>query len=279
MSQESNLGIINEHADFNLYGDQEARLNKFRELSCGDFKKQIIKLNAQLRGLNTALHDFDGQGVFVGGGDIITEGDDEIAVEHMPPDQKDKQDLLDYTLSTAQSLDNMQDAALLMAAGINQIHPFSDGNGRVSRVLYTDLAAGGEFLQENYDEILEGRGSIDIGSYIPNGYLLAIAKQRLGDGASDPDLRAEACRVLSDAFKEPDKYILSSQHIPIERFKPLAEKGITVRDYLVATSLNLVSSRLTTRYEWVKEETDQKRPIMRRVPKGFEPDARFSSKP
>ena len=274
MTLEISPSNASEQGALGLHGNEEARQKEFRELSFNSFAKKIIGLNARFRGINPALHDFDGEGVFVGG-EIIGENGEEMAADHTPPDQKDKQGLLDYALTTAQSLESIQDAALLMAASINQIHIFADGNGRISRVIYAELAAGDDFLQKNYAEITSGRESIDIGSYIPNRYLLGIAKQRLGSSASDSELRAEACKVLCDAFKEPDKYVLQTQDIPISRFKVLAEKGITLHDYLVVTSLNLVSSRLANSHEKVSVTDEQGRVQNYYIPKGFQQDTRF----
>ena len=231
-----------------FYGDEAERQNRFNGYSYEDFRERLIKSNAYVRKINPALHDFDGAGVVVGG-----EGVDGLIVEHQPPEQKDKESLLKYMLETAQKLDNIQDVALLVGAGITQIHPFIDGNGRTSRLLYTNLSAGIDFFKKNEDEILGGRRSIDLGTLIPNKFLTEIAKQRLPQDADDAQISAEACRVLCDAFLSPDEYVVFPKDVWSHYAKAL-EGGMPLRDYLVMASHNLISSNLAEDKEVIPGE-------------------------
>lgn len=233
-----------------LYGDEAERQKRFNGYSYEDFREELIKSNAYVRKINPALHDFDGEGVAVGG-----EGVDGQYVVHRPPEQKDKESLLRYMLETAQKLDNIQDVALLVGAGITQIHPFIDGNGRTSRLLYANLSAGTDFFKKNEDEILEGRSSIELGSIIPNKFLIEIAKQRLPQDADDAQISAEACRVLCDAFLSPDEYVVFPKDVPQSpRLAKALEGGMTLRDYLVMASYNLISSNLAEDKDFVIQE-------------------------
>ena len=120
-----------------IWGNETERKQKFDAMTPDKFASWIITLNAKLRGKNPALHSFDGEGVVVGDEDMV--GEESVHIEHQPPDQEDKQELLTFVLQSAQKLSNIQDVALLVSAGINQIHPFRDKNGTVSRLIYAKM--------------------------------------------------------------------------------------------------------------------------------------------
>ena len=224
-----------------LWGDETERKQKFDTMTPDSFAKWLITLNAKLRGKNPAVHDFDGEGVVVGDDDVV--GEENVYVEHQPPDQEDKQALLDYMLKSAQKLPNIQDSALLVAAGINQIHPFRDKNGTLSRLIYANLSAGSEFVKQHIKEIGQDRTSIDIGSFIPNEFLLRIARDRVGEEANDRDVRAESVRVLCDAFT--DRSIkMRNEDIPFSRHKIGEGKEISLQDFLRLATRNLTTGDL-----------------------------------
>lgn len=205
------------------------------------FARWLITLNAKLRGINPALHDFDGEGVALGDPDTI--GEEDKYIEHQPPNQEDKPELLTYVLQASQALPNVQDAALLVAAAINQIHPFRDGNGKTSRLIYANLSAGQDFVKANIKDVGADRNSIDIGSTIPNKFLLKVARERLGDGASDRELRAETVKVLCDAFSD-SSIKMTNTDIPLRSFKMGANEEISLADYLRQATRNLVTGDL-----------------------------------
>ena len=253
-----------------LYGDEVERKERFDSIPYADFEKYLIRVNAKLRSKNPALHELDGSGVMVGGEEVGSE-DGGMIVEHQPPDQQDKAKLLEYLYDSARALPNIQDEALLLAAGICHIHPFADGNGRVSRMVYGQLSAGGEFVKKHLGEVLDGRSGIDIGSAIPSRFLEKIARQRLGHDASDREVRAEATRVLCDAFTDPGIKLMPDD-VPLNSYKTAAESGISMRDYLVLASNNLVSSRLVKDYSW---EMNTEGAARVKKFKGFKKDSRF----
>lgn len=194
-------------------------------------------------------------------------------VEFQPPDYEDKEELLKYMLHSAQSLGNIQDAALLVAAAINQIHPFRDGNGTLSRYLYAQLSAGGDFFKQHKEEIINSRDSIDIGSYIPNKYLEKVARERLGDNATSREIAAEAVKVLCDSFTD-DNRLLFPDDIPLSAFRPAAQNGISLVNYLRMASNNLVTSNLRPKTTW---ELNQETKMRERKVVGYDKDRRFGN--
>lgn len=58
-----------------------------------------------------------------------------VKPSEMPP-TKDKPRLLEYAFNRAKELEDPRDVGLLAAASINAVHPFGDGNGRTSRLVY-----------------------------------------------------------------------------------------------------------------------------------------------
>lgn len=86
-----------------------------RELSKG--KRQIYQP------VNMAVAD-EGWGALLG-----------MAPSDMPP-VEDKPQLLEYAFNRAKELEDPRDIGLLAAASINAVHPFADGNGRTSRLVY-----------------------------------------------------------------------------------------------------------------------------------------------
>ncbi len=252
-----------------LYGDEVERKEKFDAIPFEDFKGLLVKVNAKVRGLNPALHGLDGKGVIVGDLDAP----DGPIIEHRPPDEADKLELLEHLHAAAQKVPDIQDAALLVSAGINQIHPFADGNGRVSRFMYVNMAVGGGFLQKHMEEVLDGRASIDIGSALPSHFLEKLARERLGPVADDRQIRAEAVRVLCDAFVDPKSVLMYPEDVPLKAYRTAAQAGLSLRDYIVSVSSNLISSRLTKQYEWVSdpETGDRTRTFV-----GYGEDRRFN---
>lgn len=224
-----------------LWGDETERKQKFDAMTPDSFAKWLITLNAKLRGKNPALHSFDGEGIFVGNDDMV--GEESVHIEHQPPDQQDKQELLTFVLQSAQKLSSIQDAALLVSAGINQIHPFKDKNGTVSRLIYANLSAGSDFVKKHMKEVGGDRHNIDIGSFIPNRFLLKVAREKLGEDASDRDIRAEAVRVLCDGFRD-SSIKMTNDDIPLRSFKIGEGKDISLQDYLRLATRNLVTGDL-----------------------------------
>ena len=123
-----------------VLADPQTRKEFILGLDYTGFRGWLVRLNGMSRGVPVGERGIDG-----------------ISVEVptlMPPEPEDKEPLLEATLHSAQSIlsregneaedSSLEDVSLLFSGAINYIHPFSDGNGRTSRV-------AGFLTKEGYD--------------------------------------------------------------------------------------------------------------------------------
>ncbi len=177
------------------------------------------------------------------------------SVEYIPPDEADKEQLLKEILASAKKLDT-QDAALLIAAGINAVHPFADGNGRASRLAYTLLAEGYDgsaTTREKIAKILgpEGRDYID-----PNpDYVMHVADHILERKAG---IDHKDSKSVTESWSDAGSLIGS-----------LTPEGLPVAEDVDARSrrqlVSIIESkrfRTVTFYEFLKKQDMLKEPYV-----------------
>lgn len=108
--------------------DPEERLERFMALEPEEFIEGIISVNGILlnvpRSERRICPDLQ----------VIT--DENGMAKDVLPLSEDKPDMLSEVLRAAQGMESLSRAALVLCHGVNAVHPFVDGNGRVSRVLY-----------------------------------------------------------------------------------------------------------------------------------------------
>ena len=162
------------------------------------------------------------------------------------PSPVDKIVLLESSLKAAKRMNaegrSLEDIGMLLAFGIVETHPFEDGNGRTSRLIYTLISEG--FVEESIKNILspQGRDYININAgaveeilekldlrYLlgPEGTILLRNKDKkeLSFSGSLPE---KAKTTLLGLLKEYDFHKV----LPMSILKWLAESKKTSGDYL-----------------------------------------------
>ena len=100
------------------------------------FQKHLIRVNGLVRDIPMKDRKMDGDTVQIGS--FVT------GTSYLPPEASDKERLFQEYFDSAKHVDDRKDAALMTYLAIQMIHPFSDGNGRTGRILYTLLNAEGK---------------------------------------------------------------------------------------------------------------------------------------
>lgn len=131
--------------------DPATRRDFFASLDSSDFVDMVEQVGAVLRTGDSSQRQH-------------LDGDTTYLQTHEVPAQEDKEQLLKETWDTAKSFlanpdmadeDAVSYAALTVAGGILYIHPFQDGNGRVSRVLSYAIEMGArDDLEGKLDNML-----------------------------------------------------------------------------------------------------------------------------
>lgn len=172
------------------YGNEQERLDGFKRLSFNRLKQKIIAMNRWARKGKNDAPGLEAEGFTRDGRYAVSER----KVPHIYPGPEDYMDVLEYGFKKAQEAEDVQDAALIMSSAIVASHPFNDGNGRTSRVVYGELSAGITPDNEAFDmlnastkpgDLDIGARSVDIGSFARNNpdlYSIAVdAIYRRGD--------------------------------------------------------------------------------------------------
>lgn len=144
-----------------VFDSPEHKEEFLKELTYDEIKRIGLLVNDVTRGKKSSK-DFDGGNVLVQGNMTA----DTSWVEYLPPREADKNELLSLILTESRNL-SPEDAGLLLGLGINAVHPFADGNGRSSRLMYTLLAEGYDGSPESKERIQnilseEGRKYVDL---------------------------------------------------------------------------------------------------------------------
>jgi hypothetical protein len=122
-----------------LFNTPEDAKSYLETLNYEEFSSLLNRINGLERTIPTEKRKMDGSGYVQMSGTLFGKN-----VEHQPPRQSDREPLMQAAFEAAQNAPTPEDAALLLGLCINTIHPYEDGNGRTSRLVYT-------LLQHGYD--------------------------------------------------------------------------------------------------------------------------------
>ena len=148
------------HAEDELATPEDSK-QVIDSMNFDEFMRFISTVNGVERGIS---HSERG----VASGSYIRSSAPGKHVEYLPPASENRKELLEEAFHKAQVLEDPEAAALTLGLSVNAIHYFLDGNGRVSRTLYTLLTKGYDGSTESkkyYSDILEntkGRKLVDI---------------------------------------------------------------------------------------------------------------------
>ncbi len=164
------------------YGNEQERFQSLKKMSSRDFLDRIRFMNREAIKVNTedapVNHGFTTSSRYA-----VTKG----RVPHIYPAPDDSMAVLQYAFDSAKEAIDVQDAALILAGGFVIAHPFDDGNGRVSRQLYSELSAGVTPDDEafkilgastNRTSAEDGARTVEIGSFAKNDpemYKIAVS--------------------------------------------------------------------------------------------------------
>lgn len=182
--------------------DRTTKSELIESLTDDDYFGLLDGINGILRGKPKKDWRMDGADVVIGA--------PLVPVEHVPPRQEDKVELLQGTLQVAKQMVHdgrvLEDVALLVAFAINDIHPYLDGNGRTGRFVFLMLAKDFEQAKDSLIDALgeEGRESVDVATAYLHRRCKDIWIKRRG---------------LSDESVNPDGIVGIFNEIPTNEFK------------------------------------------------------------
>lgn len=132
---------------FNEIKKTDEKFNEWiQNLSYDDFLSHLTRLNGVIRETSINKRLIDGQNVelTLGGGGIA----------YLPPEQAKKDELMREGFNALKDLSNNEERAKLAYYLIQAIHPYSDGNGRLGRLLY-EMINNDELNKDTLSKLLD----------------------------------------------------------------------------------------------------------------------------
>jgi hypothetical protein len=157
-----------------LFGDQDDKKKRefINQLSVEQYIGFIVAINGILRGKSAGDSSMDGVGVTAAG----------FTGAHIFPHDFDKKELITQTWLAAQEMNRagreLDEIAMLAGSLLVEIHPFADGNGRTSRVVYLLIKDG--FSEERLQAVLGYDGRFEFDMALSKIYLDELFEQKYG---------------------------------------------------------------------------------------------------
>ncbi|HSX28241.1 MAG TPA: Fic family protein [Candidatus Saccharimonadales bacterium] len=150
----------------------ESRLAYFQNLEFEEFIGLITTINESCTfDVNEAIDPNDHRSRLIRSITIDEETgkQSEVRTAYLAPPNDHRETLLREALATAQSLNDIEQAATLTGLALSVIHPFQDGNGRTSRVLYGLLTQGydGSETSKEYFRALSSQANKELVYFHP----------------------------------------------------------------------------------------------------------------
>lgn len=139
------------HAD-EIFANEETKREYLNNLTFDEFKNLLMATNSLLRDIPVKRREIDGKTVFLNG-----------PLEQIyPPEYEDKEPLLQELFTNVQNMNqenrSLEDIGILTSMTINAVHPFNDGNGRTSRLVYQLLVEDYDGKTEQKEELVQVLG-------------------------------------------------------------------------------------------------------------------------
>ncbi len=143
----------------------ELRRELLSTLTADEYFEFIEGINGILRDKEKEDWDMDGVGVTAAGQEVIG--------KHIFPHHEDKRDILVKTWVAAHQMNedgrDLEDIGMLLGSMLVETHPFNDGNGRTSRLVYLMTKEG--FSKEKIMAVLGEDGRDEFDMALPKIYI------------------------------------------------------------------------------------------------------------
>ncbi len=218
-----------------IFDNEQSKIAYIHGLTYDEFKSWLERLNGILRDKPITNREMDGERV-----EIVSPL---LGTDYVPPQQQGKEELLEKAFEGIKKMEDVHDMALLLAGSVTAIHPFEDGNGRTSRLIFTLLHknyTGTPQQNENLKNVLgdEGRLRLNTSTSSLNYYVGMELYTEMGLNIKDRSIPRnlfpswQEVRELNTNLAEKDYQALitmresdSSDHF-VAVYKHLKSKGV-----------------------------------------------------
>jgi len=158
-------------------GNEDGRRKLLETLSGEEYRQMITGINGILRGKGKEEWDMDGNGV-----SLTFEGG---VSGHVFPHDKDKKEIIDKSWEGARIMNtenrDLEDIGILLGSMLVETHPFADGNGRTSRLVYLMVKNGySKDMEQQLQEVLGEFGREEVDTALDKRYINALFEEKYG---------------------------------------------------------------------------------------------------